>query len=171
MSIVPQGVRVFLDTNILLRYSIADAPMHKDIRQVVEKLHQAECTLWISRQVIREFSVVITRPQTFGQPATSEQAVEQVRALLGFFSVIDEDRDVTESLFALMKTHPMGGKQIHDANIVACMQTRNVPNLLTLNVADFKRFTPAITILEVDQLKDARTSSDEDEEAEKKNVE
>ncbi|UBF24522.1 hypothetical protein K9N68_22915 [Kovacikia minuta CCNUW1] len=42
---------------------------------------------------------------------------------------------------------PTGGRQIHDANIVATMQTYGVQNLLTHNTADFDRFSQVITVL------------------------
>ena len=41
----------------------------------------------------------------------------------------------------------MGGKQIHDANIAATMLAHDIPRILTNNVADFRRFEPAIGII------------------------
>ncbi len=55
--------------------------------------------------------------------------------------------DVTARLLALVQAVPMGGKQIHDANLVASMQAYGIPRLLTNNVADFKRFGPWITVV------------------------
>ncbi len=46
----------------------------------------------------------------------------------------------------------MGGKQIHDANIVATMQVYNISHLFTLNIADFMRFSSFITLIELDEL-------------------
>ena len=43
----------------------------------------------------------------------------------------------------------MGGKQIHDANIVATMLAYNIPCLLTHNVKDFKRFEGIIEIVSI----------------------
>jgi predicted nucleic acid-binding protein len=42
---------------------------------------------------------------------------------------------------------PTGGKQIHDANIVATMLAHGIPRLLTHNVGDFRRFSTLIEIL------------------------
>lgn len=47
---------------------------------------------------------------------------------------------------------PIGGKQVHDANIVATMQAVSIMHLFTLNVSDFKRFQGIITLLTLDDL-------------------
>jgi predicted nucleic acid-binding protein len=41
----------------------------------------------------------------------------------------------------------VGGKQVHDANIVATMQAHGIRQLLTGNVADFNRFSALIRVL------------------------
>lgn len=46
----------------------------------------------------------------------------------------------------------MGGKQVHDANIVATMQIYKIPTLFTLNDVDFNRFQSLIMIMTLDQL-------------------
>ena len=40
-----------------------------------------------------------------------------------------------------------GGKQVHDANIVATMRVHSVPRLLTHNVRDFARFGAVIEVV------------------------
>jgi predicted nucleic acid-binding protein len=46
-----------------------------------------------------------------------------------------------------MEQVTIGGKQVHDANIVATMQVYGIDQLLTHNVTDFDRFTEFITVL------------------------
>ena len=41
----------------------------------------------------------------------------------------------------------VGGKQVHDANIVATMLARGVTRLLTFNAADFRRFEPLVELI------------------------
>ncbi len=41
----------------------------------------------------------------------------------------------------------MGGRQVHDANIVATMQANGINQLLIHNADDFKRFSHLITVL------------------------
>lgn len=46
----------------------------------------------------------------------------------------------------LIRQHQLGGKQVHDTNIVATMLAHDIPCLLTHNVKDFTRFEELITI-------------------------
>ena len=46
-----------------------------------------------------------------------------------------------------MEQFPIGGAQVHDANIVATMQVYEIGQLLTNNGADFARFSEAIAVL------------------------
>ena len=46
-----------------------------------------------------------------------------------------------------MEEIPSGGKQVHDANIVATMLIYGIPQILTHNTADFARFSELITVL------------------------
>jgi len=41
----------------------------------------------------------------------------------------------------------MGGRQVHDANIVATMQVYGITHLLTHNTDDFARFAHLITVV------------------------
>ena len=61
--------------------------------------------------------------------------------------VVDDNSFVTENLLKLVEQYPVGGKQIHDANIVATMHVYNISHLLTNNPDDFKRFSDTITVL------------------------
>ncbi|MGH7966313.1 MAG: VapC toxin family PIN domain ribonuclease, partial [Candidatus Binatia bacterium] len=54
---------------------------------------------------------------------------------------------VTERLLALMEQIAIGGKQVHDANIVATMLAYGIPTLLTNNTNDFARFSGHITVV------------------------
>jgi len=63
------------------------------------------------------------------------------------FRIAEDGPEVTRQLLELAQTILMGGKQIHDANIVATMLVYSVPRLLTNNPKDFVRFQPLITVL------------------------
>jgi predicted nucleic acid-binding protein len=45
-----------------------------------------------------------------------------------------------------MGNYPIGGKQVHDANIVATMLVYGIPCLLTHNAKDFERFGDIVTV-------------------------
>lgn len=137
---------LFVDTNVLVYANVAAAPFHAASLAALQTAHQAGRPLWVSRQVLREFIAARTRPQTFARPSTLEVVIERVRYFEAHFHVADETHAVTERLLYLLANFPLGGKQIHDANIVATMQVYAIPALLTHNVSDFERFGQAIRI-------------------------
>ena len=58
----------------------------------------------------------------------------------------DDNSLVTEQLIKLLGDFKIGGKQVHDANIVATMLAFDIPCLLTHNIKDFQRFEGLIKI-------------------------
>jgi predicted nucleic acid-binding protein len=141
---------VFIDTNILIYANVAGAPFHEQALDALKLAQQSERPLWISRQVLREFISARTRPQTFAQPSTTDVVIERVRYLEERFQVADDTASVTEQLINLLGNFKIGGRQIHDANIVATMLAYNIPCLLTHNIKDFRRFEKLIKIEPID---------------------
>ena len=72
--------------------------------------------------------------------------IERVHYLEEHFQVADDTVAVTDQLVKLMGDFQIGGKQVHDANIVATMLAYGVPSLLTHNTKDFERFGELIRI-------------------------
>ena len=137
---------LFVDTNILIYANVATAPLHEAAINSLRNAYQAKLPLWISRQVLREFIAARTRPQTFAQPSTPDVVIERIRYLETRFQVADDTAIVTEHLIKLIRDFRIGGKQVHDANIVASMLAYDIPCLLTHNTKDFERFADLITI-------------------------
>ncbi len=88
----------------------------------------------------------LTRRTRFAKPSPIQVVIERVRYLEQHFQVADDSATVTSQLLALMANHPIGGKQVHDANIVATMLTYGIPCLLTHNARDFERFGDMVTV-------------------------
>ncbi|MDX2141175.1 MAG: hypothetical protein SF123_24035 [Chloroflexota bacterium] len=84
---IGSGTKVFLDTNIILRFDITDFAEHTDMLTVVGALVNAGSELWISHQVLREYSNVVTRPQAFMQYMSAKDCAVRVRALKQLFEV------------------------------------------------------------------------------------
>jgi predicted nucleic acid-binding protein len=141
------GEAVFLDTNILVYAQVRQAPWHQEARQAITELEQAGVPLWISRQVLREYLAVLTRPQTWATPPPLTDLLADVQALTRRFHVADDTPQVTAQLLTILARIPVGGRQVHDANIVATMLTQGVSRLLTHNTVDFTRFQALITVL------------------------
>jgi predicted nucleic acid-binding protein len=138
---------IFVDTNILIYANIASAPYHQLAVETLQSLDDADIELWLSRQILREFIATLTRPQTFINVQPPDVIVERVQFLEQHFRVAEDNFQVTERLLDLLHNIPMGGRQIHDANIVATMLTVGVERLLTHNVRDFDRFSTLITVI------------------------
>jgi predicted nucleic acid-binding protein len=140
-------VRVFVDTNVLIYASVLSSPYVDIARNKLVALRDSGSELWISRQIIREYLVVMTRARQ-GEPLPEKEPVlAQVNAMLNTFEVADETPDVTNWLITLLKQTPTAGKQVHDANVVATMLAYGIDTLLTANIGDFVRFEDKITLM------------------------
>jgi predicted nucleic acid-binding protein len=138
---------IFVDTNILVYASVIRSPLHDIALNEIGRREGAGETLWISRQILREYLAVLSRPQAYTQPLSPATLVTQIEALTKRFRIAEDGPQVTANLLALIKQIPLGGKQVHDANIVATMQVHGIKGLLTHNVADFNRFAHIITLI------------------------
>jgi predicted nucleic acid-binding protein len=141
------SANAFIDTNVLLRANIVGAPFHGEALQLLNLLWDEEVELWISRQVLREYIANVTRPQAFMEPMTTKRVVERIGQFQTLFRVANDTEQVTSELLLLLAEFPTGGKQIHDANIVATMVTYQIDTLVTQNTEDFKRFSGRIKII------------------------
>ncbi|HET6469441.1 MAG TPA: PIN domain-containing protein [Geminicoccaceae bacterium] len=136
----------FVDTNVLLyaahegnaRYAAATALLRVEVA--------AGTVLWISRQVMREYLAVVTRPQPDRAPVSAVEATADMRRLEQEFAVAEDGPDVTLQLCRLIERFPTGGRQVHDANIVATMLAHGIPRLLTFNMADLRRFASVVAL-------------------------
>ena len=101
----------------------------------------------LSRQVVREYLAVVTRPQAWPVALTREEALDDADRLIGSFEILEDGPMITESLIGLCREVPVGGSQIHDANIVATMLAHGERRLLTFNAADFRRYGDRIELV------------------------
>ena len=139
---------MFIDTNVLVKSRVPSAPDHDAARASLERAFRDPEPLRISRQVIREYLAVVTRPQTWPVAITRGDALDDVSRLIGSFEILEDGPVVTESLVGLCREVPAGGRQIHDANIVATMLAHGERRLLTLNVSDFRRYGDRIELVD-----------------------
>lgn len=139
--------KAFVDTNIVLRRLNGALPGHREAAALIRQQLDDDIELWISRQVIREHMAQVSRSGLLDIPLTVVQIEQQVRFMRAMFNVADETEEVTEKLLELIRAFPSGGKQIHDANIVATMLVNGIDTLLTMNVEDMRRFGSRIKIV------------------------
>ena len=138
---------VFLDTNVLVYANVNSAPLHMAALSDIQRLHDSGRELWISRQVIREYLAVLSRPQTFSAPLPMATLVQRVQYFEQQFRVAEDSSAVTSELLQILQDVAVGGKQVHDANIVATMRSHGISDLLTHNAADFSRFAHLVAVV------------------------
>lgn len=140
--------RWFIDTNVLVYADQPASEWHGSSRTLLNTLSAKGDELWISRQVLREYLSTMTRPGPNGiPPLSASRAADAAADFNRMMHVADDVSNVTTRLVALMKSIPSGGKQVHDANIVATMLAYNIPSLLTFNTAHFRRYKDLIQIM------------------------
>jgi predicted nucleic acid-binding protein len=140
-------MRLFVDTNALIRSHVQTARYHLDVQTALKALMVNRHELWINRQVIREYANVLTRSQSYALPTPPAEVAKQLRFFERYYRIANEIPAVSQELYRLMETVLVGGKQIHDANIVATMLAYQVPKLFTLNTVDFERYAHLIDVI------------------------
>lgn len=135
-----------MDTNVLVVSRAANAPGHEAALATVAAMHGKE-PLCISRQVLREYLAVVTRPQTWALPLPMPDALSDVRRFASAFEVLEDSQAVTDMLATLCREVGVAGKQVHDANIVATMLTHGERRLATFNAKDFRRYGQRVQLV------------------------
>jgi predicted nucleic acid-binding protein len=141
------GNAVFVDTNVLVHANVLSSPLYSAAQRLIQFYAQGGSVIWISRQVLREYLATLSRPQAYTSPIPIATLIADVTRFEAEFLVAEDNLVVTRNLLNLLRQVPMGGKQVHDANIVATMQAYGISHLLTHNVSDFARFSQFITIV------------------------
>jgi predicted nucleic acid-binding protein len=97
--------------------------------------------------VLREYLSAVTRPQATSPGLSIVAALADVRRFRASFEIAADSSAVFDRLLQLLATHPVAGKQVHDANLVATMLEHGVRRLLTFNAGDFQRFAGSIDLV------------------------
>ena len=137
-----------VDTGILLRLFDANDAENPAIRAVLRLLLANGHSLVTCPQNIAEFWCVSTRPTTarggYGQTLA---ATERRVSFIERWGVILPESPATYVLWrSLLTTYGIQGVAVHDARVVAMMQSLGVSRILTLNKSDFLRY-PGLTVL------------------------
>ena len=138
---------MFIDTNVLVHSRNVRAPENLNAKAMLSRAAGGTDTLRISRQIMREYLAVVTRPQSWADAMPMEAALDDIDWLRETFDILEDGPAVTETLITLCREVPVGGRQIHDANIVATMLAHGERRLLTFNTADFRRYRDRIALV------------------------
>ncbi len=131
-----------VDTNILLRMTRRSDPQHQIVDAALAQLAGQGTVFHYAHQNIAELWNAMTRPRNrngFGLTvADAEREVQVIEA--GMIFLPDNDA-VYREWRRIVVQHSVLGIQVHDARIAAVMYVHRVKHILTLNVADFERFS------------------------------
>jgi predicted nucleic acid-binding protein len=141
--------RIFVDTNILIYANFSNAVLKEQARSKLLWFIQSNFEIWISRQVIREFLVYATRYNYEGKKIPIKEFLKPIFLNFEQYKISEDSIQTSENLRILIEKHDLSGKKIHDANIVATMQTYNISKLLTNNIKDFDQFNEIVEIISI----------------------
>jgi predicted nucleic acid-binding protein len=134
-------MRYLIDTNVLLRWSVADDPDYAQCVAAVDALTAQGIDVCVCAQVLVEYWAVSTRPRDVNgfelDPSDVEERLAEVDTI---FTLLTEPPDIAVRWRKLANRYSVHGKQAHDARIAALMLAHGVTHLLTLNTADFARY-------------------------------
>ena len=129
------------DSNILLRITQPEHPMHTEASQATEKLLESGEVLSLFPQNIREFWNVATRPaEKNGLGMTPARAEAEVHKIGLIFPVLKDGLPTYQEWRQIVTTFGVSGVQLQDAYLIAAMRVHGPTDLLTFKVADFTRY-------------------------------
>ena len=145
-----------LDTNVVMRLIDRHDSKHSVCVSAIERLIAQQQVICLAPQVLVEFWVVATRPNSLqsnerrGLGWSPKQTDQHIGELCRLFRLDEE----TPALFGhwrqLVSAADTRGKRAHDARIVAFMQLCRIDAIVTLNPRDFQGF--GVQIVKPEQL-------------------
>jgi predicted nucleic acid-binding protein len=144
---------ILVDTGVLLRAFDRSSPVQKSIFRAFRK-HWNQGNLFVtSHQNIAEFWNVATRPASArgGFGLSVDETLKRVQTIEKLGMVLPFTNACYLEWRQLLVAHSIIGVSVHDARIVATMKSHGISHLLTLNDADFQRYS-GITVLTPDSI-------------------
>ena len=139
-------MNVLIDTNVLLRLADEKHSLHKVAFDAIE-IYRTSKALCIFPQNLYEFWVVATRPlKENGLGYTQVEALNAINSLEKFYKLIPEGPAFYSQWKAIINGFVVNGKLGHDAHLIAGMLASDIPEILTFNDQDFRRFT-SVTVV------------------------
>jgi predicted nucleic acid-binding protein len=134
------GARYLVDTNILLRIAKPDDANFFPIRAAFKALAERGSEPCFSIQNVAEFWNVCTRPlDRNGLGLTIEETNQRVGYIEHSMTLLPDTERVYSIWRKLIVECEVRGVQVHDARLAALLLAHGVPQILTLNDADFLR--------------------------------
>jgi predicted nucleic acid-binding protein len=133
---------VLVDTNILLRSAQPTHPLSESARRAVSRLIRNGETIFFCPQNITEFWCVATRPEgRNGLGFSHEEALQEMASIEALLTLLPDSPAVHPEWKRLVRDYRVQGLKTFDARLVAVMNVYGIRTILTLNAADFKRYS------------------------------
>jgi predicted nucleic acid-binding protein len=141
-------MQYLVDTGVWLRLFDRTDPEHAAIREALRSLRSGGHSLATCPQNVAEFWNVSTRPSSarggYGKSvATTERRVQFIERVA---TILDNSAAAYREWRRLLVLHQIQGLAAHDARLVSAMGVASITHILTLNVADFARYTGIIIV-------------------------
>jgi predicted nucleic acid-binding protein len=135
-------MQYLVDTGIWLRLFDRSDANHAVIHAALKLLRNEGHSLVVCPQNIAEFWNVSTRPASarggYGKSvATTERRVQFIER---FANVLDESAAAYVRWRGFLTQYQIQGTSVHDARLVALIETAGIDHILTLNARDFARY-------------------------------
>jgi predicted nucleic acid-binding protein len=109
---------VFVDTNVLIYSTRSSSSFHARAVAALARAAGSEPRIAISRQIMREYLAVVTRPSGGSEPLTMADALDDVERFAATFDLLEDGPEAGAHLADLCRSVAVAGRQVHDANIV-----------------------------------------------------
>lgn len=134
-------MKVLLDTSAIIRFCQTADSKHHLVLDAVARLSELGYQTCIVPQVVYELWSVATRPITAnGLGWSTHDAKTEIGRLGKLFVFLKDERTVYSHWIELVSQLDIGGRNAHDARLIAAMDRHEISHLLTLDRDDFKKF-------------------------------
>jgi predicted nucleic acid-binding protein len=130
--------RVFLDTNVLLEATDQGRRFHAQATGLLHDFAKRQWSLHCTAQVLREYLVVATRPESAnGLGLSVPDAVANIRQFRKKVALVLEPQVCLDTLLTWSEHHGTTGRKLHDLQILVAAYHGGMNTLLTANTKDF----------------------------------
>ena len=140
---------MFLDSHVLVYARFDGAPQSELACGKLCGPLNAPVAAAISRQVVREYLAVSTRPRNRAAPLSMAEALKGVTWLRSLFTVLEDGPAAMDELERLCRDVRLSGRQVHDANWAATMVAHGERQLLTFNPRELHRYGGRLELVEI----------------------
>lgn len=131
---------VTIDANVLVYASNSDDPLHRDARELVERLARGPELLYVFWPTIMGYLRIVTHPAIFPSPLPPERAMAAVTGLLERPNVRTEaEPPGFWEAYRALAGKDTRGNHVPDAHLAALMRSHGVSAIYTRD-RDFRRY-------------------------------